>query len=211
MGSFINSIDPHHTPTIIQPSTSQPHKKKKPRKPKRKDTEIPQFSGLTDNVADEAVNEEMDDSLQRAATTVTSLDAEQDRGGGPKRQETMGNTIAQTRLENVSKTSNDPLLARGNILRSGEDSLDLNELMELCKILQQMVLDLETTKTTQANEIASLEKRVKKLERRMVMDIQEKDKNRSQNDKTEHENGKSVKEKSTQSQSQIKSKSTPGS
>ncbi|GKD51520.1 hypothetical protein Tco_1280496 [Tanacetum coccineum] len=50
----------------------------------------------------------------------------------------------------------------------------------------------------------------------LVMDIQEKDKNRSQIDKTKHENGKSVKEKSSQSQkstksqSQIKSKSTPG-
>ncbi|GJT87335.1 zf-CCHC domain-containing protein [Tanacetum coccineum] len=34
-----NPTDPHHTPTIIQPSTSQPQKKQKPRKPKRKDTE----------------------------------------------------------------------------------------------------------------------------------------------------------------------------
>ncbi|GJR30040.1 ribonuclease H-like domain-containing protein [Tanacetum coccineum] len=119
-----------------------------------------------DNVADEAVNEEMDDSLERAATTATSLDAEQDRGGGPKHQETIGDTIAQTRLENVSKLYNDPLLARGNTLRSGEDSLKLNELMELCTNLQQMVLDLETTKTTQATEIASLKRRVKKLERR---------------------------------------------
>ncbi|GJZ05335.1 hypothetical protein Tco_0538610 [Tanacetum coccineum] len=108
----------------------------------------------------------MDDSLERAATTATSLDAKQDRGninktqskatpneagsqgttlgGGPRRQETMGDTIAQT----------------------SEDSLKLNELMELCTILQQTVLDLETTKTTQANEIASLKRRVKKLERR---------------------------------------------
>ncbi|GKA80011.1 hypothetical protein Tco_0786607 [Tanacetum coccineum] len=183
-----NPTDPHHTPTIIQPSTSQPQKKQKPRKPKRKDTQIPQSSGPTNNVADEAVNEEMDDSLERAATTATSLDAEQDRGninktqskttpneagsqgttsgGGPRRQETMGDTIAQTRFENVSKTSNDPLLARGNTLRSGKDSLKLNELMEICTNLQQRVLDLETTKTTQANEIASLKRRVKKLERR---------------------------------------------
>ncbi|GJR22448.1 hypothetical protein Tco_0970975 [Tanacetum coccineum] len=51
--------DPHHTPTIIQPSTSQPQRKQRPRKPKRKDTEIPQSSGPTDNVADEAVNEEI--------------------------------------------------------------------------------------------------------------------------------------------------------
>ncbi|GJZ95782.1 putative ribonuclease H-like domain-containing protein [Tanacetum coccineum] len=46
-------------------------------------------------------------------------------GGGPRRQETMGNTTARTR-----------------------------------------VLDLETTKTTQANEIASLKRRVKKLEKK---------------------------------------------
>ncbi|GJU30641.1 hypothetical protein Tco_1174230 [Tanacetum coccineum] len=57
-----NPTDPHHTPTIIQPSTSQPQKKQKPRKPKRKDTEVPQPSGPTTNVADEAVNEEMDDN-----------------------------------------------------------------------------------------------------------------------------------------------------
>ncbi|GJV41195.1 hypothetical protein Tco_1419635 [Tanacetum coccineum] len=88
------------------------------------------------------------------------------KGGGPRRQETMGDTIAQTRFENVSKTSNDPLLARGNTLQSCEDCLKLNELMELCTNLQQRVLDLETTKTTQANKIASLKRRVKKLERR---------------------------------------------
>ncbi|GKA06789.1 hypothetical protein Tco_0686013 [Tanacetum coccineum] len=180
--------DPHHTPTFIQPSTSQPQRKQKPRKPKRKDTEIPNSSGPTDNVADEAVNEEMDDSLVRAVTTATSLDVKQDRGNinktqskatlnepcssgtgsgsGPRCQETMRDTIAQTRFENVSKLSNDPLLARGYTLRSGEDSLKLNELMELCTNLQTRVLDLETTKTTQANEIASLKRRVKKLEKK---------------------------------------------
>ncbi|GJU44308.1 hypothetical protein Tco_1201574 [Tanacetum coccineum] len=125
---------------------------------------------------------------KRAATTATSFDAEQDRGnitniqsketpnepsslgtssgGGPRRQETMGGTIVQTRSENVSKLSNDLLLARGNTLQSGEDSLKLQELMELCTTLQQRVLALETTKTTQAMEITSLKRRVKKLERR---------------------------------------------
>ncbi|GKC08069.1 hypothetical protein Tco_0999679, partial [Tanacetum coccineum] len=53
-----------------------------PRKPKRKDTEVPQPSGLITNVADEAVNEEMDDSLVRAATTGSSLEAEQDSDKG---------------------------------------------------------------------------------------------------------------------------------
>ncbi|GJR73318.1 hypothetical protein Tco_0085683 [Tanacetum coccineum] len=95
----------------------------------------------------EAVYKELDDSLVRAATTASSLEVEQDNGnmiktrskttpneassqgtisgGGPRCQETMGDTIAQTR-----------------------------------------VLDLETTKTTQANEIASLKRRVKKLEQK---------------------------------------------
>ncbi|GJV84081.1 hypothetical protein Tco_1523979 [Tanacetum coccineum] len=159
-----NPTDPHHTPTIIQPSTSQPQKTQKPRRPKRKDTEVPQPSGPTTNVADEAVNEEMDDSLVRAATTASSL--ESDSGGGPKRQEIMRDIIAQTRYENVSELSNDPLLVRGNTLRNGEDSLKLQELMALCTTLQTRVLDLEITKITQGSEIASLKRRVKKLERR---------------------------------------------
>ncbi|GJX62027.1 hypothetical protein Tco_0294927 [Tanacetum coccineum] len=128
-----NPTDPHHTPTIIQPST-QPQKTQKPRKPKRKDTQVPQPSDPSDNVADEAVHKELGDSLVRAATTASSLEAEQDSGnitktrskatpnessslgttsgGGPRCQETMGDTIAQTRFENVSKLSNDSLLAR---------------------------------------------------------------------------------------------------
>ncbi|GKB20776.1 hypothetical protein Tco_0854699 [Tanacetum coccineum] len=97
-------------------------------------TEIPQSSGPTEHVADEAVHKERGVSLVRAATTTSSLKAEQDNGNitktqskatlnepsspgtssgsGPRCQETMGDTIAQTWFENVSKHSNDPLLAR---------------------------------------------------------------------------------------------------
>ncbi|GKD46130.1 hypothetical protein Tco_1270775 [Tanacetum coccineum] len=78
----------------------------------------------------------------------------------------MRDTIAQTRFKNVSKHSNDSLLARGNTLRSNEDRLKLVELMALCTTLQNRVLDLEKTKTTQDNEIASLKKRLKKLEKK---------------------------------------------
>ncbi|GJR47582.1 hypothetical protein Tco_1315685 [Tanacetum coccineum] len=87
-------------------------------------------------------------------------------GGGPGCQDTMGDTIAQTRFANVSKLSNDLLLARGNILQSDDDRLKLNELMELCTNLQKKVLDLEKINTTQANEIASLKGRVNKLEQK---------------------------------------------
>ncbi|GKC24003.1 hypothetical protein Tco_1026153, partial [Tanacetum coccineum] len=92
--------DPHHTPTFIQPST-QPQKTQQPRKPKRKDTQVPQPSDPIKNVTDEAVHKELGDSLVRAATTTSSLEAEQDSGGGPLCQETIGDTIAQTRFESV--------------------------------------------------------------------------------------------------------------
>ncbi|GJR56835.1 hypothetical protein Tco_1498997 [Tanacetum coccineum] len=68
--------------------------------------------------------------------------------------------------ENVPTHSNDPPLSRVNTLRSGEDRLTLKELMDLCTKLSDRVLDLETIKTVQAKEIASLKKRVKKLERK---------------------------------------------
>ncbi|GJT96642.1 uncharacterized mitochondrial protein-like protein [Tanacetum coccineum] len=150
--------DPHHTPTTTQPSTSQPQKTQIPRKPKRKDTQVPQPSGPTNIVTDEVVHKELGDSLVRATTTASSLEAEQysgsitktrskatpnessslgsTSGGGPRCQETMGDYIAQTRFENLSKLSNDSLLTR------------------------------EKTKTTQQNEIASLKRRVKKLEQK---------------------------------------------
>ncbi|GKF07995.1 hypothetical protein Tco_0042219, partial [Tanacetum coccineum] len=129
----------------------QPQKTQKLRKPKRKNTQVPQPSGSSKYVADEAIRKELGDSLVRAATTVSSLEAEQDSGGGPKCQETMGDTIAQTRFENVSKHSNDSLLARGNTLQSNVDRLKLDEFMALRTTLQNMVLDLEKTKTTQHN------------------------------------------------------------
>ncbi|GJU76470.1 hypothetical protein Tco_1273540 [Tanacetum coccineum] len=123
-------------------------KPKKQEKTARKNVkQVPQPSDPTGSVADEAVHKELGDSLVRAATTAFSLEAEQDSGnitktrskatpnessslgitsgGGPRCQETIGDTIAQTRL-----------------------------------------LDLEKTKTSQHNEIASLKRRVKKLKKK---------------------------------------------
>nr|GEW73641.1 hypothetical protein [Tanacetum cinerariifolium] len=50
------------------------------RKPKRKNTQVPRPSGSTKHVADEGVNEELDDRLVRAITTASSLEEEQDSG-----------------------------------------------------------------------------------------------------------------------------------
>nr|GEW66490.1 putative reverse transcriptase, RNA-dependent DNA polymerase [Tanacetum cinerariifolium] len=52
-------------------------------------------------------------------------------------------------------------------LSSGEDSIQLNELMIFYTSLQQQVLDLEEAKIAQAKEISKLKKRVKKLEKRI--------------------------------------------
>ncbi|GJT72560.1 hypothetical protein Tco_1031846 [Tanacetum coccineum] len=68
--------------------------------------------------------------------------------------------------ENVPTQSNDPPLSRVNTLGSGEDRLKLKELIDLCTKLSDRVLDIEITKTAQAKEIVSLNKRVKKLERK---------------------------------------------
>nr|GEU48081.1 hypothetical protein [Tanacetum cinerariifolium] len=116
-------------------------------KPKRKDTQIPQPSDPTDNITDEAVHKELGDSLVRAATTASSLEAEQDNGDGLGCQETIWDTTVRTRFESAYKHSNDSLLTR--------------------------VLNLEKTNTTKQNkiatqqqEIASLKRSVKKLEKR---------------------------------------------
>ncbi|GKD06890.1 hypothetical protein Tco_1186575, partial [Tanacetum coccineum] len=128
--------DPHHTPNFIQ-SSPQPQKTQKPRKPKRKDTQVLQPSDPTNNVADEAVHKELGDSLVRAATTASSLEAKQDSG--------------------AKKPWEILLLKLG--LR-----VYLNIPMIHCS--QEKVLDLEKTKTSQDNKIASLKRRVKKLEKR---------------------------------------------
>ncbi|GKD86919.1 hypothetical protein Tco_1358073, partial [Tanacetum coccineum] len=50
---------------------------------------------------------------------------------------------------------------------SGEDSLKLTELMDMCTKLSKRVLDLEHTKTAQAKEMLNLKLRVKKLEKKV--------------------------------------------
>nr|GEV65075.1 reverse transcriptase [Tanacetum cinerariifolium] len=112
-------------------------------KPKRKNTRAPQPSGSTKHFTDEVVYKELDDRLLRAATTASSLEAEQDSGnidktqskttpnedsslrttldGGPRCQKVMRDTIAQTRFENVSKLSNDLVLVRARVDSSKDD------------------------------------------------------------------------------------------
>ncbi|GJR76089.1 hypothetical protein Tco_0088454 [Tanacetum coccineum] len=66
----------------------------------------------------------------------------------------------------ADEAANKEMDDRVNTPQSDEDRLKLNKLMEFCTKLQQRVLDLENTKTAQAQEITSLKLRVKNLEKK---------------------------------------------
>ncbi|GKE49287.1 hypothetical protein Tco_1480545, partial [Tanacetum coccineum] len=91
-------------------------------------------------IRDETVIKEWEDKMERAATTASILEVEQDSGSGLRCQDTiLGGVEAQIRFEAASKQSNDPPLSRVNTLRSGVDSLKLKDLMELCTKLFDIV------------------------------------------------------------------------
>nr|GEW41947.1 hypothetical protein [Tanacetum cinerariifolium] len=121
--------------------------------PTRKVTQVPQPSEPMEHVADEAIHKELGDSLVRAATTASSLEAEHDNGNINKTQS------KATPNESGSQATDLGGGLKGNTLRNDEDRMKLNELMELCTNLQTRVLDLEKTMTTQRNEIASLKRK----------------------------------------------------
>ncbi|GJY03652.1 hypothetical protein Tco_0369592 [Tanacetum coccineum] len=105
----------------------------------RMELELMLSSDPSENIADEAVYKELGDSLVRAATTASSLEAEQDSDNITKTQ---------------SKATPNESSSIGTTSGGGP-----------------RVLDLEKTKTTQANEIASLKRRVKKLEKKIDEEI----------------------------------------
>ncbi|GJW85301.1 hypothetical protein Tco_0158446 [Tanacetum coccineum] len=63
--------------------------------------------------------------------------------------------------ESIPTPSNDPQ-------PSGEDSMQLTNLMVLCTKLQTQVLDLQKAKDAQAKEIVALKKRIQRLERKKM-------------------------------------------
>ncbi|GKA43943.1 hypothetical protein Tco_0736667, partial [Tanacetum coccineum] len=86
--------------------------------------------------------------MERAATTASSLEAEHDSGSGPMCQATiLGGVDAQTRFETTSKKSNDLHLSRVYTLGSGEDSMQLMELMAHCTKLTLEDGEVEITAT----------------------------------------------------------------
>nr|GEU57123.1 hypothetical protein [Tanacetum cinerariifolium] len=78
-----------------------------------------------EQVGDEAVYTGEDDRVVRAATTATSLEAEQESGSEPRCQDTtLGDADAQTRFETASKQSHDPPFLEVNTSGSREDCME---------------------------------------------------------------------------------------
>nr|GEZ84936.1 hypothetical protein [Tanacetum cinerariifolium] len=100
-----------------------------------------------EHVADEAVHKELGDSLVRAATTASSLEVEQDNGN-----------INRTQSKATPNESSSQGIDSGGGPRCQEAKGDT--------IAQTRVIDLEKTKTTQANMIDSLKRAVKKLKKK---------------------------------------------
>ncbi|GKD85913.1 hypothetical protein Tco_1357067 [Tanacetum coccineum] len=135
-------------PSQVTTNATQHQKTHKPRRAKRgQDIKIPYSSGPPKKVGDEAVYTGEDDRVVRAATTASSLEAEQESGNihktrptttlnkpspqglgsgrGPSRQDTtLGGVNAQTRFKTASKKSHNPPLSEGNTSGSGEDSME---------------------------------------------------------------------------------------
>ncbi|GKB20808.1 hypothetical protein Tco_0854731 [Tanacetum coccineum] len=187
----------------ISPSPTTYKRKRKTQKCRRtkKDTELPHTSVPLDHGADEVVHKERGDSVERAITTVASLDAAHDSdnifktqstamlnvdiplgidiGGSPRRQETIGGTPAQTRSERVLEQPNEPPLSEGHTSGSGEGRME--QTFELTDNVPSTPHDSPLTggytpgsdeeKDAQAVEILNLKKRVKKLERKRKSSI----------------------------------------
>ncbi|GKD43577.1 hypothetical protein Tco_1268222 [Tanacetum coccineum] len=120
-------------------------------KTRRMGIRIPQ-SNVLSSVADEAITKEMHDGLGRATTTSSSLEAESER---------------------LSNLPNEPPLREGNTSQSGEGSMQLLELMDICTKLSDKVTALEdelrSTKAVYNKSLITLTKRVKKLENKLKL------------------------------------------
>nr|GEV75833.1 hypothetical protein [Tanacetum cinerariifolium] len=97
--------------------------------------------------------------FSRIVTPLFETMMKKQRSKRKQRKETKIPHIEPQTKESVPTPSNDPL-------PSGETRMQLTKLMNLCTNLQKQVLDLEKAKTSQAEEIVDLKKRVKKLERK---------------------------------------------
>ncbi|GJU46748.1 ribonuclease H-like domain-containing protein [Tanacetum coccineum] len=144
------------------------------------DTKIPQSGGSPEKVGDEVVHKEFGDSMERVATTTSSLALEQDsaheaattsvdvRHGGAAPIVTILDVGQGS--GNINKTLSmtyDSPLPRGHILRSDEARMQQNELMDFVTKLSDRCKALETylrhTKKVYSDAFIKLIKKGRKI------------------------------------------------
>ncbi|GJS47871.1 hypothetical protein Tco_0597992 [Tanacetum coccineum] len=191
-------VGTQHTPTVIETSPQLQNLnityRKTRKRTRRMGIRIPQ-SNVLSSVADEAITKEMHDRLGRATTIASSLEAEYGSGnifkiqtkatpsrpssprtsseGGLWCHVTIGGSSVQARPERLSNLTKEPPLGEGNISRSGEGSMQLLELMDICTKLSGKVTALEnelsSTKVVHNKALITLTKRVKKLDKKLKL------------------------------------------
>ncbi|GJT05461.1 hypothetical protein Tco_0839923 [Tanacetum coccineum] len=125
-----------------------------------RDTKIPQSSGPPVKVGDEAVHKELGDRMERAATTASSLEAEQD-SSNINRTQSMA-TLNEPCPSGTGSGSGPSV----NTLGSGEDIMKLMELLAHCIKLSELFLGTATARTTDDGEMeitASIDGQVKTI------------------------------------------------
>ncbi|GJR09028.1 hypothetical protein Tco_0791680 [Tanacetum coccineum] len=121
--------DPHHTPIIIQ-SLTQPQKTQKPRKPKRKDTQVPHPSDPSEHVVDKAIHKKLGDSLVRAATTASSLEEKQDSESSVNEESLGEDASKQERIDAIDADEEITLYTESRVLGPKKKRVVIQELGE---------------------------------------------------------------------------------
>ncbi|GJW29371.1 hypothetical protein Tco_0046246 [Tanacetum coccineum] len=143
-------VGTQHTPTIIETSPQLQNLSITYRKTRNRIRRM----GIR---ISQSITKEMHDGLGRATTTSSSLEVKQ----------------GSARPERLSNLPNEPPLEEGNTSRSGEGSMQLLELMDICTKLSGKVTTLEnelsSTKAVHNKALITLTKRVKKLEKKLKL------------------------------------------
>nr|GEZ23404.1 hypothetical protein [Tanacetum cinerariifolium] len=154
-----------------------------PRKPTRKVTQVPQPSDPMEHVTDDDVHKELGDSLVRAATTTSSLEAEHDSGNIAKTQsmETPNESSSKGLIHVVVPDGEEVFVVEGqnkNVVNITTEELTLAQVLEALKTSKpkkkdQIRLDKEAAKTLQGEfdeeERLVREKAIKEQEYNIVL------------------------------------------
>ncbi|GJT18025.1 hypothetical protein Tco_0876731 [Tanacetum coccineum] len=130
------------------------------------------MGGPPKKVGDEVVYTREDNRVVRAATTATSLEAEQESEVNTSRSGEDSMDYQDDLADFVPPTPHDLPLSGAHTPESDEGRPNINELMAICTNLSNRVLALETSKTAQDLVIKKLKKKSKDWKRSKGKELQ---------------------------------------